>query len=348
MSFCDPFAGAQLPTISFIVINYNYGRFLPQCVESIFSQTYPNIECIVVDDCSTDDSADVVSTLKRDHPKLQTIFKSSNAGQSAACLDGYHQSSGEYVVFVDADDYLFEAFAETHYFVHMSAPFAVGFTSSDMAQVVNKAVVLGTVFDASGKRDPKSFLEIALTESGRIPDGHALFARAQRECLKVKFVRPTTLDWVWAPTSGTMYRRDALALFVDCPGLADLRRSTDAFFNYAINAFTGSILIERTLSAYRIHGANRFTRTAALNNLLPFEPGTELASIATKLILAHVASHIDEFARRTSSIGILTQAMHTLARKAAQARAGGPIFRQLHALFLELLRFYWQIRLKLI
>src|ERR1700689_3221208 len=79
-----PYVGTQLPLISFIVVNYNYGRFLRQCVDSIFAQTYPVIECIVVDNKSTDESLQVIADLKATYPKLDVIYEPANLGQSAA------------------------------------------------------------------------------------------------------------------------------------------------------------------------------------------------------------------------------------------------------------------------
>ena len=48
-------------TVSIVVTNYNYGRFIGQCLDSVMAQTYPHVECIVVDDGSTDDSRDVIA-----------------------------------------------------------------------------------------------------------------------------------------------------------------------------------------------------------------------------------------------------------------------------------------------
>jgi glycosyltransferase involved in cell wall biosynthesis len=50
----------SLPLVSVIIVNYNYGRFLQQAADSVFEQTYPNIEFIIVDNASTDESADVL------------------------------------------------------------------------------------------------------------------------------------------------------------------------------------------------------------------------------------------------------------------------------------------------
>ena len=53
----------ELPLVSVIVINYNFCHLLPQAVESVFSQTYPRVECIIVDSASTDESPAVLRAL---------------------------------------------------------------------------------------------------------------------------------------------------------------------------------------------------------------------------------------------------------------------------------------------
>ena len=54
---------ARLPTISFVVTNYNYGE-LGRCLKSIFNQKYPNLECVLVDDASTDNSAEIINAIE--------------------------------------------------------------------------------------------------------------------------------------------------------------------------------------------------------------------------------------------------------------------------------------------
>ncbi|MGB7044366.1 MAG: glycosyltransferase, partial [Methylocella sp.] len=54
----------RLPLVSVIVVNFNYGRFLRAAVDSVFGQTYPNIECIVVDNASTDESGPVLRAIE--------------------------------------------------------------------------------------------------------------------------------------------------------------------------------------------------------------------------------------------------------------------------------------------
>src|SRR5450759_3835079 len=140
----------SLPLVSVIIVNYNYGRFLKQAADSVFEQTYPNIECIVVDNASTDESVGVLQDISRQYLAAKILRRSDNGGQSLASKEGFEASSGEYVAFLDADDYLLASFVETHVFVHLSLRIPVGFSSSDMIQSVNSRMVLGTIYSLSG------------------------------------------------------------------------------------------------------------------------------------------------------------------------------------------------------
>jgi glycosyltransferase involved in cell wall biosynthesis len=88
--------------VSVVVTCYNYGKYLSNCLDSILSQTYTDYEIIVVDDGSTDNTAEVVKTFLH-LPNFQYIFQ-TNAGQARAKNVGIENSSGQYVAFLDADD----------------------------------------------------------------------------------------------------------------------------------------------------------------------------------------------------------------------------------------------------
>src|ERR1700730_14383763 len=89
-----------LPLVSVIIVNYNYGRFLREAVDSVFVQNYPNIECIIVDNASTDDSGDILVDLSRQYPCAVILRRKDNGGQSLALMEGFEASAGEYVVFL--------------------------------------------------------------------------------------------------------------------------------------------------------------------------------------------------------------------------------------------------------
>ncbi len=91
----------EQPLVSAIVPNFNYSSFLEECLDSIIAQDYPNLEVIVVDDGSTDDSLEL---LKKFESKV-TIISQSNQGVSAARNRGILESKGEFIALVDSDDY---------------------------------------------------------------------------------------------------------------------------------------------------------------------------------------------------------------------------------------------------
>ncbi len=90
--------------ISFIVPIYNVEKYLPRCVESILSQTYSDFEVILVDDGSPDNSGMLCDEYARKDQRVRVIHK-SNGGLSDARNTGLHEAKGEWVVFVDSDDF---------------------------------------------------------------------------------------------------------------------------------------------------------------------------------------------------------------------------------------------------
>lgn len=92
------------PLVSVIIGNYNYAEFLPIAIDSVLQQTYGNVELIVVDDGSTDDSRALIA----DYKEQITPVLQQNGGQAAALNAGFTASKGGIICFLDADD-IFEA-----------------------------------------------------------------------------------------------------------------------------------------------------------------------------------------------------------------------------------------------
>ncbi|RMG09848.1 MAG: glycosyltransferase [Acidobacteria bacterium] len=88
------------PLVSVVIPNYNYANFLEEAIASVLAQTYPNIEIIVVDDGSSDNSREV---LKKYTSQVKVIFQ-SNQGVSVARNTGVAESKGDLIAFLDADD----------------------------------------------------------------------------------------------------------------------------------------------------------------------------------------------------------------------------------------------------
>jgi glycosyltransferase involved in cell wall biosynthesis len=90
------------PLVSIIVLCHNYGRFLPEAMESALGQDYPNLELIVIDDGSTDDSLEVASR----YEERARVLSQPNQGLARTCNRGAREAAGEYFVFLSADDVL--------------------------------------------------------------------------------------------------------------------------------------------------------------------------------------------------------------------------------------------------
>jgi glycosyltransferase involved in cell wall biosynthesis len=89
-------------TISVIIPAYNGTRFLGEAIQSVLNQTYPHFELIVVDDVSTDDTADVVKRF--DDPRITYVLHEENRGAIAARYTGSRVAKGEIIAFLDQDD----------------------------------------------------------------------------------------------------------------------------------------------------------------------------------------------------------------------------------------------------
>ncbi|NJN27815.1 MAG: glycosyltransferase [Cyclobacteriaceae bacterium] len=98
---------SDLPLVSIVAICYNQARFAVETLESIRNQTYPNIQLIVVDDCSTDNSAEVIQNWIDEHKvDCEFVKHAENLGVTKTCNDGLRRVKGEYYQIIACDDIL--------------------------------------------------------------------------------------------------------------------------------------------------------------------------------------------------------------------------------------------------
>lgn len=102
------------PLISVVVPVYNVERYLEKCVDSLLKQTYTNLEIILVDDGSKDESGAICDAYSERYPIVKTIHQ-ANGGLSCARNTGTAAANGEYITFVDSDDYVFENYVSCLY-----------------------------------------------------------------------------------------------------------------------------------------------------------------------------------------------------------------------------------------
>ena len=100
--------------VSIIVPVYNVEKYLSKCIEILINQTYTNIEILLINDGSTDNSKKICEQFKEKDSRIKLINK-ENGGLSDARNKGLQEAIGKYIAFVDSDDYVEKNYIETLY-----------------------------------------------------------------------------------------------------------------------------------------------------------------------------------------------------------------------------------------
>ena len=112
--------------ISILVPIYGVEHYIERCARSLFEQTYPDIEYVFVDDCSSDQSIAVLEKVMEDYPlrkpHVKIIHHERNKGLSAARNTALEASAGDYVMHVDSDDYIEKTLIKTNGLIFYYVP----------------------------------------------------------------------------------------------------------------------------------------------------------------------------------------------------------------------------------
>jgi glycosyltransferase involved in cell wall biosynthesis len=244
----------HLPLVSIIITAYNYEKYIDECIAAVAAQTYAKFECIVVDDCSTDDSENVAKrslAVRRDQ-RFSYVRNPENLGQLGTQAVGLSQCKGAFVVFVDADDLLLPTFVERHVFFHINSPLPVALSSGDQAICDESGCIV-----AATRRD---FTRVGNYGSARLLKVSTRRSNQPMEALILSWAeRRLDTDWVWGQQSAMMFRRSALELIMPKPEECDgFRICADLYLGrYAHLVGNSALLLER-LGIYRLHGNNNF------------------------------------------------------------------------------------------
>ncbi len=95
--------------ISIIIPIFNVEKYIIECLNSVFSQTYKNIEIIIIDDCGTDKSMEIIYNFIKVYPSKKNVIiiqHPYNKGLSSARNTGIRNATGKYIYFLDSDDYI--------------------------------------------------------------------------------------------------------------------------------------------------------------------------------------------------------------------------------------------------
>ena len=249
-----------LPGISVVVTCYNCRDYIADAIRSVARQTLRDFECVIVDDASTDGSADVVQATLDElaDPRFSLVRLDRNVGQTGATRRGLAATRGTFVCFLDSDDLWHEDFLERHLAAHLNESYAVGFTACNARLIDGQdKLIAGCVYwfgkdRASADRD-RAFAPI---DPARVPriDVAAGTARWQKQS-PYRLYTKRAVHWVWVSTSSMMFRRSLVNLvFPDDD--ETFRLHMDFYVVVMAQMVAGSLLIDEALYSYRLHGRN--------------------------------------------------------------------------------------------
>lgn len=215
------------PSVDIVVTNHNYGRFLPEAIESACAQTHPEVAVVVVDDGSSDDSREV---LRRYEDRVEVVLK-EQGGQASALNAGLERCRGEILLVLDADDVLRPQAAE-----RVAAAFAArpGLTKVQFPMAI---------IDADG--NPTGAVK---------PGGHLAAPVGDQRRAELAF----PFDLPWLPGGGTGFRTEAVRRILPIPA-ADYPRSGADWYLVHLTALLGeAALLDEVCASYRVHGGNAY------------------------------------------------------------------------------------------
>lgn len=96
----------NLPLVSVICISYNHAPYITEALNSVLQQSYPNIELLIADDCSTDNSKIVIENWIRENPSISFFPNATNLGNTKTFNNLLKKTNGEYIIDLAADDVL--------------------------------------------------------------------------------------------------------------------------------------------------------------------------------------------------------------------------------------------------
>lgn len=211
----------NMPLISVVIPNYNYQDYVAQAIDSALNLDWPNLEVIVIDDGSTDNSRAVIASYG---DRIQTILQ-ENSGQLVGCNKGFALSRGEIVIFLDSDDILHPTLARE--------------LVAAWTPAVSKIQVQMLAVDAQGRPNGSFFPQYHIVPTAQ----------------DVRAWCTNTTAYPTPPGSGNAYSRWFLERIFPLHNTAGTANDS---YCLAAAPFLGDVLtIAKPLVSYRVHGKNQ-------------------------------------------------------------------------------------------
>jgi len=219
-----------MPKVSVIVPNYNHAPYLKQRIESILNQSYQDFELILLDDCSTDNSCEVLSTYQTCSKISHCIFNTENSGSTFQQWDrGIELAKGEYIWIAESDDWAEKEFLQT------------------VLDEIDENLQVGLVYTGSRLIDSNNDISFFNNNANT---GEVIYYTGSR-FVKEKLISSNA---IWNASmmvfKKALYPKNDKALFVNMKYCGD-------WFFYVLVALQGDVIeIRKTLSNFRVHEQN--------------------------------------------------------------------------------------------
>ena len=201
-----------MPAVSVIIPNYNHASYLKQRVDTVLNQTYTNIEIIILDDCSTDNSKEVIEQYRSNEKISCIVYNETNSGNTFIQWDkGIQLAKGEYIWIAESDDWCEITFLETIITgLKKDATTVFGYCQSFCVDDKNGIIFQSNYIKLEDYIDKKFYLENFLTHRNAVFNASMAVFKKQYYYKVSSFYKSLrfTGDWIfWAELSrmGTVY-----------------------------------------------------------------------------------------------------------------------------------------------
>jgi len=252
-----------MPTVSVIVPNYNHAPYLKQRIDSILGQTYQDFELILLDDCSTDNSCDIMEHYRNDPHVSHIVYGESNSGSAFRQWDkGIALAKGEWIWVAESDDYAEPTFLEC--------------LLKEVGKVPDCALAYSATYwvDQQGQK----LWETPISDKVNIYNGHDFIRQKLAVCNSI------------ANVSECIFRRDKFRP-AESDRYEQMRLCGD-WFVYILLAEQGNVIeVEEPLSYYRQHSSN--ISSEAEHRGLTFLEGADVL----EYMIEHCGLRVRDYAR---------------------------------------------------
>lgn len=232
----------QSPLVSFVITHRDYTAHVEGAIRSILDQDYPRLECVVVDDCSSEGEKaklkSIVDGIQSD--RVRVVWLEENVGQVPSFFAGVDATTGEFVCLLDPDDRYDPSFAKEAVAAHLNEVVFCPIVSTNQLLFNDRGLITGTITGHNRKY---------LTQQ----DGVVQIPNVVPH--RVIFTSAETRGWHWSSTSGMMFRRAALHYLRPHRKLTYMR-AADAYLANGAHFLGGTLFLTKPLVYRAVHDSN--------------------------------------------------------------------------------------------